>query len=68
MKSIDHTNNNTVADDKKCCLAEKIYRKLNEGSLYDIYQIFDSIDDAEERRIITQIFISRYNFDFRQYI
>jgi hypothetical protein len=68
MKSIDHTNNQTVVDESKCCMADKIYRKLNEGSLYDIYQIFDSIDDAEERRLITQIFISRYNFDFRQYI
>lgn len=68
MKTIELKNNPSMFGRKECSLAEKIYLKLNEGSLYDIHQIIESIENAEEKNRLTQVFINKYDFDFRQYI
>lgn len=68
MKTIELKNNQSMFGRKESSLAEKIYLKLNEGSLYDIHQIIESIENAEEKNRLTQVFINKYDFDFRQYI
>jgi hypothetical protein len=49
-------------------LAEDIYCKLNQGGLFEIYQIMDSIKSAQVRDSIEQAFVEKYNFNFQKYI
>jgi len=41
MKTINHNQTEAVMKSKCCCMAEEIYRKLNQGSLFQIYQIIE---------------------------
>jgi hypothetical protein len=49
-------------------LAEDIYCKLNQGSLYEIYKIMDRIKSVQVRESIGQAFVEKYHFDFHKYI
>ena len=49
-------------------LAEDIYCKLNQGSLFEIYQILESIKTAQLKSSIEQAFMEKYNFNFKKYI
>ena len=67
MEAIDH-NNKSVISQKEFCLAEEIFHKLNQGSLFEIYQIIDQLKGKDEESILERAFLERYHFDFRQYI
>ena len=49
-------------------LAEDIFCKLNQGSLYEIYQIMDRVKSVQMRESIKQAFVEKYNFNFQKYI
>ena len=68
MGTINHNQTQSVMKRKRCCMAEEIYRKLNQGSLFEIYQIIERLEGKEEMKEIEQIFLERYHFDFMQYI
>lgn len=67
MKAIDHNNRNLRIYHRDCCLADDISRNLNQGGLYEIYQIIDKLNGREENKNIDQVFIEKYHFDFRKY-
>ena len=68
MEAIDHKNNKSVISQKEFCLAEEIFHNLNQGSLFEIYQIMDQLKGKDEESILERAFLERYHFDFRQYI
>jgi hypothetical protein len=68
MKTINHKSNNSVNQQKEFCLAEEIFNKLNQGSLFEIYQIIEKLEGKEEKMTLEKAFLERYHFDFRQYI
>ncbi len=67
MRTIHHQNSNSGISQKEFCLAEEIFKKLNQGSLFEIYQIIEKLEGKEELSL-KNAFLERYHFDFRQYI
>ena len=64
-----NNNNNTEIDQKKTChLAEEIYAKLNQGSLYDIHQILSEVENEKQRKCIIKLFVEKFDFNFTKYI
>ena len=49
-------------------LAEKICHMLNQGGLFEIYQILENLKNDEDRKYVVQAFVSKYNFNFLNYI
>ena len=49
-------------------IVEKIYCRLNQGGLFEIYQILENLKNEEDRRYVVQAFISKYKFNFLNYI
>jgi len=68
METINHKSQYSAIHQKECCIADEIFRNLNQGSLYDIYQIIEKLNGLEEEQDLEQIFLERYHFDFREYI
>jgi len=67
MRTINHQKTSTGNSQKEFCLAEEIFKKLNQGSLFEIYQIIEKLERKEEVTL-KNAFLERYHFDFRQYI
>jgi hypothetical protein len=44
-----------------------IYQYLNEGNLFRIYQLLDSIG-VEDRRKLEELFVKRFGFNYRSFI
>ena len=69
MESINLKNNKqSVIGQKQYEVAEKIYCMLNQGGLFEIYQILDDLKNEEDRKYVEQAFLSKYNFNFLNYI
>jgi hypothetical protein len=68
MEATNHKNDTADKIQKERHLVEQIYIKLNQGNLFEIYQIIESLEDAGKRSTIERVFKERYNFDFRNYI
>jgi hypothetical protein len=68
METANHKNNKKIPGPKEYLLAEQIFHNLNQGSLFEIYQILETLDGKDEKRAVEQVFIDRYNFNFRTYI
>lgn len=49
-------------------LIERIHAKLNQGGLFEIYQIMESIEKEEEKQVLIKAFIARYKFNFMNHI
>jgi hypothetical protein len=68
MEAIDHNNEKLEISQNEFCLAEEIYHNLNQGSLFEIYQLMEGLEGEEKICMIYQAFFERYHFDFRKYI
>ena len=53
---------------KEYRLAAFIYCKLNQGGLFEIYQIMDSIKSVQVKDCIVHAFVEKYHFNFQKYI
>ena len=61
-------NKREIGYKKQCHLAEEIYVKLNEGSLYEIHQILSQLENEKDRKCVIQIFLEKFDFNFLKYI
>jgi len=61
-------NNREIGQKKQCHLAEEIYVKLNQGSLYEIHQILNQLDNEKDRKCVVRIFLEKFDFNFLKYI
>jgi len=68
MGATDHKNDTAEGIQKEGLLVEQIYQKLNQGNLFEIYQIVESLEDYEVRCKVEKIFREKYHFDFKDYI
>jgi len=68
MENINHNNRNSISYKNECCLADEIFRNLNQGSLFEIYQLIEKLNGQDEEKFLEQVFLEKYHFDFRQYI
>ena len=68
MGTANHKNNIKIPGPKEYLLAEQIFHNLNQGSLFEIYQILEALEGKEEKIAVERIFFDRYNFNFRKYI
>lgn len=69
MESIKFKNNKQPDNGQKQYeLAEKIYCMLNQGGLFEIYQILENLKNEEDRKYVVQAFMAKYNFNFLNYI
>jgi hypothetical protein len=68
METANHKNNKKIPGPKEFLLAEQIFHNLNQGSLFEIYQILEALEGKEEKIAVERIFFDRYNFNFKTYI
>lgn len=68
METINHKNNKSAIGQKDFWLAKEVFKYLNRGSLYEIYQIMDNLKGKTEEKTLEQTFLELYHFDFKQYI
>ena len=61
-------NNTEIGQKKPCHLAEEIFAKLNQGSLYEIHQILSEVENEKQRKCIIKLFIEKFDFNFTKYI
>jgi len=48
-------------------LADEIYLKLHQGSLFEIHQLLLAMKE-EEKKCLVGVFMGKFNFDFSNYI
>jgi hypothetical protein len=69
MDSVNLKNNMLAIGQKKSChLAERIYRMLNQGNLFEIHKILQDLKNEEEMKCVVQVFLEKFNFNFQKYI
>lgn len=69
MDSVELKNNNPVIGQKKSChLAERIFRMLNQGNLFEIHKILRDLQNEEDRNCVVRVFLEKFNFNFQKYI
>ena len=69
MDSIKLKNNNQGnGQQDSCSIADEIYHLLNQGSLYEIHQVWNQIESNEQKQFIHHAFVDKFNFDFLRYI
>ena len=68
MEPVKLKNNKPEIGQKSCHLAEEIYSKLNQGSLFEIHQMLNKIEDEDKKRCVVKVFIEKFNFNFLKYI
>lgn len=68
MNTLNPANNGQLNDRTTHLMAEKIYRSLNQGNLFEIYLILESLENKEKKYALERIFLDKYNFNFTQYI
>ena len=68
MEPVNLKNKKPEIGQKSCRLAEEIYSKLNQGSLFEIHQILNKIEDEDKKRCVVKVFIEKFNFNFLKYI
>lgn len=57
-----------ISQRNPCHLAEEIYAKLNQGSLYEIHQLLSEVENEKQRKCIIKLFIEKFDFNFTKYI
>jgi len=45
-----------------------IYQYLNQGNLYRIYQLLDTIGSIDDKRMLEELFVKRFGFNYRSCI
>ncbi|MDZ7604484.1 MAG: hypothetical protein U5K79_02620 [Cyclobacteriaceae bacterium] len=45
-----------------------IYQYLNQGNLFRIYQLLDSVGSIEDKRMLEDLFVQRFGFNYRSFI
>ena len=68
MDSVKLKNNKQDPGVKSCKLAEKIYFNLNQGNLFEIHKILESIDNDYDKSCVINVFIQKFDFNFLRYI
>ena len=68
MDSVKLKNNKQETGQKLSLVAEKIYRNLNQGNLFEIHRILESIENEQEKSCVINVFIKKFDFNFLRYI
>jgi len=45
-----------------------IYQYLNQGNLFRIYQLLDTMGGIEDKRKLEELFVKRFGFNYRSFI
>jgi len=45
-----------------------IYHYLNQGNLFRIYQLLDTVGSIEDKRMLEDLFVKRFGFNYRSFI
>jgi len=46
----------------------KINRYLNQGNLFRIYELLDTMRGIEDRRTLEELFVEKFGFNYRRFI
>ena len=69
MNTVKLKNNKPeIGQNKSCHLAERIFRMLNQGNLFEIHEILNSLKSEEQRKCVEQVFVDKFDFNFQKYI
>jgi len=63
-----YKSNQQVFEKRHEVLAEKIYCLLNEGSLFEIYRVLDTLKTKEDKKFVREVFKAKFDFNFQKYI
>lgn len=63
-----YRSNQQVFDKRYEDLAERIFCLLNQGSLFEIYRVLESLKTSDDKKYVKEVFKVKYDFNFQEYI
>lgn len=63
-----YKSNQQVFDKRHEVLAERIFCLLNQGSLFEIYRVLESLKTTADKKYVMEVFKIKYDFNFQEHI